>query len=389
MPIGKLKNQLYGLAMPLLGKRCQWRSISATEETDAGAEAASVQAILKKYHAVGAAVQRIHKGQLTTLYTAGNARLSPKIAVDEQTVFRTASIAKTVTALLVFRLQTLGKLDVREDISAFLGYPVSNPHCHGVPITLAMLLSHTSSIIDSPTYFASFSSPAVLRELLSDPSSYAPTIPGVHFKYSNFAAGIIGCMLEKRFSMSLEALFQQAFAGLDIQATYDITTLQPQHLADSWRILPKQKCFDALRRYQSSSPLSQPDPESHYLLASGNVYLTAKALAQLTLLCANGGKGFLSPESLTMMQTPISRWPEPEVNMGHGMGLFCLDDDSICSRPLWGHQGFAYGAVNGLFFDADGNGFVSLVSGISEQRLGHLALVHKDLIELFWKGGKA
>ena len=47
---------------------------------------------------------------------------------------------------------------------------------------------------------------------------------------------------------------------------------------------------------------------------------------------------------------------------------------------LWGHQGFAYGAVNGVFFDKQGNGFASLNSGASEQRCGHLALVNRDLI---------
>ena len=383
MPIGKRKNDLYGLALPFLGKPCHWKSVRGGDPE----EAAAVQKILKKYHAVGAAVQRFEKGRLAALYTAGNARLSPKVPVEESTLFRTASIAKTITALLVFRLQTLGKLDVREEVSDFLGYPVSNPHCPKAPITLAMLLNHTSSIIDSPAYFASFANPGNLQRLLIDPAAYAPTIPGTQFKYSNFAAGIIGCMLEKRFSMSLEALFRQEFGPLGIEATYDITTADASRLADSWRVLPQKQCFDALRRHEASSPIDQPDPDSHYLLASGNVYLTAKALAQLSLLAWQGGDGFIGPECLAMMQTPVSHWPEPEVRMGHGMGLFQLEDEAIAPRPLWGHQGFAYGAVNGLFFDAEGNGFASLNNGVSEQRLGHLALIHKDLIRLFWKDG--
>ena len=66
--------------------------------------------------------------------------------------------------------------------------------------------------------------------------------------------------------------------------------------------------------------------------------------------------------------------------MKHGMGLFQINDPVIYPKPLWGHQGFAYGAVNGVFFDQDGNGFAALNSGASEQRIGHLALINRDLI---------
>ena len=81
---------------------------------------------------------------------------------------------------------------------------------------------------------------------------------------------------------------------------------------------------------------------------------------------------------------PSQLWGVEEVRLvggkGDGMGLLQLDDKRICSKPLWGHQGFAYGAVNGVFFDEDGNGFVSLNSGASEQRVGHLALINRELI---------
>ena len=49
---------------------------------------------------------------------------------------------------------------------------------------------------------------------------------------------------------------------------------------------------------------------------------------------------------------------------------------------LHGHQGFAYGAVNGFFFDDKGNGFVSFNSGASEQRIGRLSLLNRDLIRV-------
>ena len=65
------------------------------------------------------------------------------------------------------------------------------------------------------------------------------------------------------------------------------------------------------------------------------------------------------------------------------MRLFTIDDAHISRKKLLGHQGFAYGAVNGLFFDEEGSGFVCLNSGASEQRFGHLAVINRDLIRLW------
>jgi hypothetical protein len=58
-----------------------------------------------------------------------------------------------------------------------------------------------------------------------------------------------------------------------------------------------------------------------------------------------------------------------------------MDDPTLHLGRLYGHQGFAYGAAEGVFFEeTTGNGFVFLNSGASEARKGHLALVNRDLI---------
>ena len=387
MPAGNLKNTLYQLALPFLGLRSPISSVQGGTEK----ENARLCRLLKAQHAVGACIQRFEKGRPTECFTAGNACMEPDIQpVTAETIFRTASIAKMVTALLVFRLQTLGKLNVCEELSAFLGESVQNPHYPEAPITLGMLLNHTSSIVDSPAYFASFQQPVPLMNLLRNPASYSASLPGLQFRYSNFAAGLTGCLLEKRFHQSFEQLAQEnLFQLLGVQATFDLSTLKGKPVADSWRVLPRKRCFDAEKRISAAVPLTEADPERHYLLASGSLFLTAEALAKLALVAWNGHDGFLSPECLSLMQHPTVPWPRQEVCLRHGMGLLKLDDPTIVKRPLWGHQGFAYGAVNGVFFDEEGSGFVCLNSGVSEQRQGHLAVVNRELIRLFFQEGPA
>lgn len=384
MPVGKLKNTIYGLALPVAGRRCGWH------QTQGGSEAVNraVTKALKQNHVVGACVQRFENGRLTDCLTAGYASLSgEKRPVAADTIFRTASIAKMATALLVFRLQSMDKLDVREDVSDFLGEKVENPHFPGAPITLGMLLNHTSSIVDSPAYYQSFANPADLTELLHTPASYSPNPPGMFFQYSNLAAGMIGCLLEKRFGLCFETLMQkELFSPLGIQATFDITNLPAEKIADSYRVLPKEDGFSAAQRLETAQPLKEPDPQRHYLLASGNLFLTAEMLARLALVCCGSHPGFIDDHGLRLMRTPTTDWPQQDIRMRHGMGLLSLDDAQVLNRPLWGHQGFAYGAVNGVFFDVDGNGFAALNSGAGEKRFGHLAAVNRSLITALLAG---
>lgn len=395
MPIGALKNYAYRAALPLLGKHCARPSVACEAPTDASdchcLTLEALRPILKRHHVVGTAIQIIRRGGLAERYLAGLAQLTPSpIPVQASTIFRGASIAKLATALLVFRLQTLGLLDVSEDISAFLSYPVRNPLHVNAPISLGMLLSHTSSIVDSSAYFAAFSKGTPLHALLQEPSTFSPAAPGMLFRYSNLAAGMIGCALEARFGRSFEALAKEyLFAPLEAVGSFDITSLPTAQLADSYRVLPSHKppSFDAVQRKRSAAPIANPSPEQHYLLASGSLFVTAEGMGKLLLplmACVPGDRAaFLDERSLLQMKTPLGQWPEKRICMRHGMGLLELDDRKISRQVLYGHQGFAYGAVNGCFLNANGDGFVSLNSGASEARSGHLSDLNRNLISMF------
>lgn len=339
---------------------------------------------------VGACVQRFEGGSLTECICAGHAALEPaKRPVAPDTVFRTASVAKMVTALLVFRLQTQGRLSVTEEISQLWGRRICNPHCPDAPITLGMLLSHTSSIVDSPAYFAAFQSNSPLSELLSDPRSYLPAVPGTVFRYSNLAAGMVASLLEKRFDMSFEQLMQQELLEPLGRCGHvrpfgagrgDGCGQLPRVAACPCVLRGKAYCFvrtDEGAGSRATLPARGGKPV-HHRAGSGTSALVAWG----------GGDGFLDARSVEEMRCPVAGWPEKTVNMRHGMGLLTLDDRAVCSRTLWGHQGFAYGAVNGVFFDGQGNGFVLLDSGCSEQRMGHLAQVNRELIRICLEDGK-
>ena len=80
---------------------------------------------------------------------------------------RIASISKLVTALGVLRLVDAGKLELDRDVSDYLGYPVRNPAFPGKVITLRLLLSHQSSLLDGDDLYL-IPLGVTLRERLAD-----------------------------------------------------------------------------------------------------------------------------------------------------------------------------------------------------------------------------
>ena len=65
----------------------------------------------------------------------------------------------------------------------------------------------------------------------------------------------------------------------------------------------------------------------------------------------------------------------------YGLGLVLLNRPEISDRRLLGHQGFAYGCVDGAFIEeGTGRKVVFLNGGASEARDGKLGLVNKDIL---------
>ena len=97
--------------------------------------------------------------------------------------------------------------------------------------------------------------------------------------------------------------------------------------------------------------------------------------------------GFLKEESLAEMRKAVSPFTGRAKNLWQGVGTFILRDADLCPRTLYGHQGMAYGAVHGLFFDPEAKkGYALLTSGASEARRGVLSDLNAEMIRLFLGG---
>src|SRR5690554_3106304 len=81
-------------------------------------------------------------------YNYGFSSLIDDKRVEDESIFRIASISKVIIGMAALKLVEEELLDLDEDISNILGYIIRNPKFPNVPITTRMLMLHTSSITD-------------------------------------------------------------------------------------------------------------------------------------------------------------------------------------------------------------------------------------------------
>ena len=166
--------------------------------------------LFEKSNAIGGNVLIADKEGIKEQFTYGFQSKEKNIPTSKDTIYRIASISKVVVATTVMTLVDDGLVDIKEDISKYLGYQVRNPYYPEDIITIEMLMTQTSSICDGedetlgydgvngPRFFVD------LQRLLTDPTyeyyttkTYLKHKPGSFFCYSNFGCGILACIVEK------------------------------------------------------------------------------------------------------------------------------------------------------------------------------------------------
>ena len=339
----------------------------------------AAERVLRRFRCAGASLCLFDETGVTGALSFGLSH-APDTLVAPDTVFRAASVSKFVTAMGAMKLKEQGKVDLDRDVNDFLPFPLRHPQAPDTPITLRMLLSHTAGIHDGADYNGGIAKGVPLTQLLKG-DSFTEHLPGTQWEYSNFGAGIAGVVMEAAAGTDFETLMQETvFRPLGVTATYYPQKVRGD-LADAVRILPRSKTpnFNAAERRSRPLPPAEVNPEKHYNLAHGALRVSAPELAKLGV--AGMTPGFLTPESLDDMRRVIAPFGERAHNLSQGIGTFILQDRYFTAPVIYGHQGMAYGAVHGLFFDPEaGKGFALLTAGASEARNGVLADLNQAMI---------
>lgn len=130
----------------------------------------------------------------------------------DTSLFRQASISKTVTATALMQLWERGLFELDDPINSYLPFAVTNPNFPGTPITFRMLMNHSSSIQDNwnvlvATTTTGGDSPISLGSFLNDylvpggayydaSANYRNTVPGSQYYYTNVGNAVGGYLVE-------------------------------------------------------------------------------------------------------------------------------------------------------------------------------------------------
>jgi CubicO group peptidase (beta-lactamase class C family) len=166
--------------------------------------------VMKTRHVPGVAVAKIERGRVAWSKGFGLADVERRTPMTPESVLNIGSVTKTITATAVMQLVERGRLDLDADVNAVLPFPVRNGGFPSVPITVRQLLTHTSSIRDTPEYEASYGcgDPAVpladwVERYLTGgrtgtpaAGAFATDAPGQSWAYSNVGFGLLGVVIE-------------------------------------------------------------------------------------------------------------------------------------------------------------------------------------------------
>ena len=119
-------------------------------------------------------------------------------AVTPSDPVRVASVSKVLVAVGVMKLVEQGRLDLDGDVSPRLGWSLRNPSFPDRPITLRMLLSHTSSLRDGDDIYV-IPLGSTVRATMADPTAWdAKHGPREgYFTYANLNFPVIASIVEK------------------------------------------------------------------------------------------------------------------------------------------------------------------------------------------------
>ncbi|HET7248025.1 MAG TPA: serine hydrolase domain-containing protein [Streptosporangiaceae bacterium] len=327
----------------------------------AGELNSAVVRILDGLPAVGLAVGVICGGALTWFHGYGVADIESGAPVDEDTVFRIASVTKTMTAIAVMQLCELGLVDLDAPASDYLrAYRLIPAKARFRPATLRHLLTHTAGVRAARTA-ADLFRPVMgwgvpagrpvpsLAEYYRD-GLHIDVEPGTRWAYSNHGFATVGQIVEDVSGLPFgRYLAERIFGPLGMDST-DLTR--------SARVRARVATGYQMR---SAGPVPVRDYEN-IPAGGGSVYSTTRDMTRYAAALLGGGTGahgqVLRPQTVARMFQPHYQ-PDPRIP-GMGLGFF---RDEIAGHRTVGHDGIWTGFHAALLLAPDdGTGVVALAN---------------------------
>jgi len=347
---------------------------------------ADISQIQQQNDLMGGVVTVYCSNQIVHHIPFGTADFGRGIPVTDSTLFRIASVSKTITAIAFLSLVDDGLVQLDDNISNILGYTVRNPYFPNIIITPRMLLSHKSSIIDGNTYnaflTATYSQNPMpnLIELLTmggayySMSNFNNTSPGSYFTYSNLNFVILGTLIEKISGQRFDEYCRNTILiPMNISGSFNVNHINN---IDNVAVLYRKQYGIWTAQaddYQGVQPVYTnlsgyiPGTNGARFAPQGGLRCSGSDLSKIFMMLLNYGEHngitILTPALVMMMLK--NEWTYLGINGNNYYGLFnswglgihrilnVPNADVVLesSQSMFGHPGEAYGLVSDAYLD--------------------------------------
>lgn len=354
----------------------------------------AVRMTFKKYKTSGGMVLAAKDGEIVYRQCYGWANKKAEEKVSEDTYFKLASVSKLVTALPVMKLAEEGRLDLDENIGHILGNPsfeAASAKYSKKSITSRMLMTHTAAINDSKGMFMKGKN---LTEALNPKknktgSGFLDRQPGTYYKYSNYGAGILGCIIEAVTGERLtDAARELVFDAMGIDAAYDPHLLQdPEKIVSTYRAngnLHITRSYRLKQAYRETVNLDKDYNESY-----GGLWIRGEDLCRIGIMLCNygeiGGKRILREDTVREMLSSQQGKGGITEDSPYGLNVERVTN-LVSGKTVYGHQGMAEGVLCSLYFDPETNFvFALLTNGCNvNAKDDHICTLSRKLFEMMW-----
>lgn len=275
----------------------------------------------------------------------GWADIEKQIPADAETIYRTGSISKSFTAVLMMQMVEKGYFKLDDHVEKY--FPEINDLAdrpeNARPITFRHLASHTSGLIREPKLKGAASGPISQWEekiLVSVPKTSYQSLPGEKYSYSNIGFGILGLAVSHAVGTPFMDLIQEhIFDSLGMASSFFI--LKDEHVP--------HLSMGYVKRRDGTVDAEFPAIEHAgrgYKVPNGGIYSTVGDLSKfVAAMTGSSSEKVFSEET----RQEILRRQTPEGGSGYGLGFFRQkDEDGFISI---GHGGSVAGYNAGMVFD--------------------------------------
>ena len=331
-----------------------------------------IQETVDKLNVVGLSISVIENNKISYSQGFGYADIDKNIKTDTNTIYRIASISKSITASAIMKLYEEGKFKLDDDINDYLnGFEVRNPNFPDEKITFRMLHTHTSSIKDGDTY-----------STIYDIQDFGDYKPGDQFEYSNYGYNLLATLIEQISNQDFEDFVQEnIFKPLNMKASFNPNKFEDvdniavlygidedgnyyERLNDKKRIEDNIVISSTVRDKDGKIPLGN----AFKYFPTGGLRTSPNELAKFMIMLSNkglyNGTRVLKKDTVELMEQ--IHWYGDALNGLYkckGLGLH-ITDDLIEGSRLIGHTGEAYGLLSNMFYDENRKfGYIMMLNG--------------------------